>query len=198
MMFLLLVFLLSTLSALLIAITRKRLRSFKFWAVAFGCITTILGGTYFIFDLIGSLFPHYSVPPLENCGILFTKEQVDVTLETVKILFPTVCGYTIFIAPSIKYLKDNNLFIDRTIAITTSITLVLAVGSIGLWSGALSFLIRVSGYTHPGNRDFQFYEISFDYALFLCRTAHIAFFLSICWFITSSVLVLTLRTNSPN
>lgn len=158
-------------------------RTFRVLAWFFGILSSILLCGYGI-KLIFNL-PRISDLPET---ILFNENQLNTALETVKMLLPMCSGYILAIAPTIKYLKAEKLLWDESVIIGIILTFSFGIIAVGLWSGVFPFLSDAGRAINTKFADYSQHNYSWNRAIRIASLAHLSFFCSVSWFITTAIL----------
>jgi len=146
-------------------------------------IMTIIGIGYFI---------QYLGDPeqLSDKDLYFNKERYNTALETIKLLLPMTSGYVLAVAPIVKYLKDEKLLWSKEIIFGIILTFAFGILSIGLWSGVLAFLVDAAHGFDENIKNYQQLNFIWNQVGVFSSLAHLSFFTSVSWFITTSILTL--------
>lgn len=164
-------------------------KKFEILAWAFGTISTIvlagIGIDYFI---------KYLGDPdqLPLHGLIFNKTRHGVALETVKILLPMTSGYVIVVAPVVKYLKDEKIIWSKSVITGIVLTFSFGIIAIGLWSGVLAYLVDAARGFDENLGNIQEINLSWNKVGVFSSLAHLSFFTSVSWFISTAILTLTM------
>jgi len=158
---------------------------FNLIAWLFGILSTIV-----LLTLAISIIVHLPSQSSLPTDLFFNKTQIEMSLETVKTLLPMTAGYILFAAPAIKYLKVKNVLWNSSILIGTCLTFAFGVIAVGLWSGVFALLGDAAKGIETKLTDYSFCNYSWNRAIRISSVAHLCFFTSIAWFITTVMLTL--------
>ena len=166
-------------------------KTFKIFAWCFGIIASIILCGYGL-KLILNLPKVSDLPET----ILFNENQLNTALETVKILLPMCSGYILAIAPLIKYLKTEKILWHNSVIKGIILTFSFGIIAVGLWSGVFAYLGDAGRAINTSLTDYSYQNYSWNRAIRIASLAHLSFFCSVSWFITTAILSILVETDA--
>ncbi len=130
--------------------------------------------------------------------IEYSELQLNLLLETVKVLIPLCTGFLVLLTVSCRLLLERGLTLSKTDRGLLISIYVWAVVSLGLWSGVLSFLIDCAAVFGRSGTDTVLLDaarLNHEWRLcgYVAELAHLTFFIAIVFFSVVSYRVFLAR-----
>lgn len=77
-------------------------------------------------------------------SLAYSWKQVEVLLEATKVLIPVNTGYVLIVIAGLRHLQKRKLFATSSARRILISSFLLAIVSIGFWSGVLAFMVDCS------------------------------------------------------
>jgi hypothetical protein len=119
--------------------------------------------------------------------IAYSAKQVDVLIDSCKVLIPVITGYIVIVVGSLGQLEKKRLISRRTVRRRLIGSFFMAIVALGLWSGVLALMVDCS---FPFSRLSQALDsipserlnVEWITGLVCAQAGLISFFFSVCLF----------------